>query len=71
LPITIAGTEYLFGGDIIVAINGRPFTGRDELTRLVGSLKVGDKVRLKLYYQGKTREAEMQLTERPLILGDF
>ena len=71
LPITIAGTEYLFGGDIIVAINGRPFTGRDELTRLVSSFKVGDKVRLKLYYGGETREVEMQLTERPLVLGDF
>jgi serine protease Do len=71
LPITIAGTEYLFGGDIIVAINGRPFTGRDELTRLVSSFKVGDKVRLKLYYGGETREVEMQLTERPLLLGDF
>jgi S1-C subfamily serine protease len=71
LPVTIAGTEYLFGGDIIVAINGRLFTGRDELTRLVSSFKVGDKVRLKLYYGGETREVEMQLTERPLLLGDF
>jgi serine protease Do len=71
LPITIAGTEYLFGGDIIVAINGRPFTGRDELIRLVSSFKVGDKVRLQLYFEGETREVEMQLTERPLMLGDF
>jgi len=38
---------------------------------LVSSFKVGDKVRLKLYYGGKTREVEMQLTERPLLLGDF
>ena len=71
LPVTIAGTEYLFGGDIIVAINGRSFTGRDELIRLVSSFEVGDKVRLKLYYRRETREVEMQLTERPLLLGDF
>ena len=71
MPITIAGTEYLFGGDIIVAINGRSFTGRDELTRLVSSFKVGEKVRLKLYYGGETREVEIELTERPLVLGDF
>ncbi len=71
LPVTLAGTEYLFGGDIIVAINGRAFTGRDELADLVSSLRVGDKVRLTLYYGGETREVEMQLTERPLLLGDF
>lgn len=71
LPVTLVGTEYLFGGDIIVAINGRGFTGRDELAKLVSSLGVGDKVRLTLYYGGETREVEMQLTERPLLLGDF
>jgi len=71
LPVTLAGTEYLFGGDIIVAINGRAFTGRDELADMVSSLMVGDKVRLTLYYGGETREVEMQLTERPLLLGDF
>ena len=71
LPVTLAGTEYLFGGDIIVAINGRAFTGRDELADMVSSLRVGDKVRLTLYYGGETREVEMQLTERPLLLGDF
>ena len=71
LPVTLVGTEYLFGGDIIVAINGHAFTGRDELAKLVSSLGVGDKVRLTLYYGGETREVEMQLTERPLLLGDF
>ena len=71
LPVTLVGTEYLFGGDIIVAINGHAFTGRDELAKLVSSLSVGDKVRLTLYYGGETREVEMQLTERPLLLGDF
>jgi len=71
LPVTLAGTEYLFGGDIIVAINGRVFSGRDELSKLVSSLRVGDKVRLTLYYGGEKREVEMQLTERPLLLGDF
>ncbi|MCG6916732.1 MAG: trypsin-like peptidase domain-containing protein [Deltaproteobacteria bacterium] len=71
LPVTLAGTEYLFGGDIIVAINGHAFTDRDELAKFVDSLRVGDKVRLTLYYGGETREVEMQLTERPLLLGDF
>ena len=71
LPVTLAGTEYLLGGDIIVAINGHHFSGRDELTKLVSSFKVGDTVRLTLYYGGETREVELKLTERPLVLGDF
>ena len=71
LPVTLAGTEYLFGGDIIVAINGHHFSGRDELAKLVSSFKVGDTVRLTLYYGGETREVELKLTERPLVVGDF
>ena len=71
LPVTLAGTEYLFGGDIIVAINGHHFSGREELAKLVSSFKVGDTVRLTLYYGGETREVELKLTERPLVVGDF
>jgi S1-C subfamily serine protease len=50
-------------GDIIVAINLHVFAGRDELTRFVSSLSVGDKVRLTVYYEGETRELEIQLAE--------
>ncbi len=71
LPVTVGGTEFLFGGDIITAVDGRSFAGPEDLARLVSSLKVGDVVRLTLFYGGETREIELRLTERPLLPGDY
>jgi S1-C subfamily serine protease len=70
LPITIGTKEYLFGGDIIIGVNGQPFDGPDDLIKLTNSLRAGDKVRLSLFYQGQTREVEMLLTKRPIMLGE-
>jgi S1-C subfamily serine protease len=67
----MGGTEFLFGGDIITAVNGRSFTGPEDLARMVSSLKVGDIARLTLFYKGETREIELRLTERPILPGDF
>ena len=71
LPVTVGGTEFLFGGDIIIAVNGLSFTGPEDLARLVSSLKVGDVVRLTLFYGGETREIELRLRERPILPGHF
>ena len=70
-PVTIGGTEFLFGGDIIIAVNGLSFTGPEDLAKLVRLLKVGEIVRLTLFYRGETREIELRLTERPILPGDF
>jgi S1-C subfamily serine protease len=71
LPVTIGGTEFLFGGDIIVAVNGRKFTGQEDLAELVNSLEVGDEVHLTLFFEGTTREVRVRLRERPILPGDF
>jgi len=71
LPVTIGGAEFLFGGDIIIAGNGKRLDSIEELVKFTRSLNVGDKVRLTLYYKGETREVEMQLKERPILPGDF
>ena len=71
LPVTIGGKEFLFGGDIIIAVNGQRFTGPEDLAKLVESLKVSDHVRLTLFYKGDTREVEVRLRERPILPGDF
>jgi len=71
LPVTIGGREFLFGGDIIITVNGQSFTGPEDLAKLVESLKVGDHVRLTLFYKGDTREVEVRLKERPILPGDF
>ena len=71
LPVTIGSTEFLFGGDIITAIDGRSFDGREDLASLLGALKVGDRVNLTLFYKGKHREITVKLAERPILPGDF
>jgi serine protease Do len=70
LPITIAGTEILLGGDIVTEINGQAVDSPENLLKLIGSLKVGDKVRLTLFHKKETRDIELNLTERPILPGD-
>ena len=71
LPLTLGGTEFLFGGDIIIAVNGWTLIGQEDLAKLVNSLEVDDNVRLTLFYKGDTREVEVRLRERPILPGDF
>ncbi|MFH1672960.1 MAG: trypsin-like peptidase domain-containing protein [Pseudomonadota bacterium] len=71
LPVIIAGLEFLLGGDIIIAADGQAFDNKEHFTQFVRSLRVGDMVRLTLYYRGETREVELRLPERPILPGDF
>ncbi len=71
LPVTIGGTEFLFGGDIIIAINGKTLDDPEKMERLVSAFRVGERVRLTLFYAGESREVELRLTERPILPGDL
>jgi S1-C subfamily serine protease len=71
LPITIVGTEFLLGGDIITEINGQSLDNPEKLIKLVRSLKVGDRLNLTLYRAMKTRKLEFELPERPILMGDL
>jgi serine protease Do len=71
LPITIVGTEFLLGGDIITEINGQSLDNPEKLIKLVRSLKVGDRLNLTLYRSMKTRTLEFDLPERPILMGDL
>jgi len=71
LPIKIAGEEFLFGGDIITTANGQSLSDPEKFFTFVRSLKVGDKVRLVIFREGKTRKVEFVLPERPILPGDL
>jgi S1-C subfamily serine protease len=71
LPITIIGTEFLLGGDVITEINGQSLDNSEKLMKVVRSLKVGDKVNLTLYRGMKSRTVEFDLPERPILTGDL
>lgn len=70
LLIAISGEDFLFGGDIITAANGKELDDTEKFTQFVRTLKVGDTVRLTLYHDGTTRQVEFNLPERPILPGD-
>jgi len=71
LPIKIAGEEFLLGGDIITHANGQPLSEPEKFAMFVRSLKVGDKVRLLIFREGKTKKIELVVTERPILPSDL
>ena len=69
--MTIAGDEYLLGGDIIDSVDGRPLNKGKELWALLQRLKVGDNIRLGVYREGKKSEVSLTISERPILPGDL
>ena len=70
LPIKIGLEEYLLGGDVIAKVNGEALTDIETVARIVRSLKVGDKVQLEYWREGRVHTAEVVLPERPVLPGD-
>ena len=71
LPIKFGLKEFLLGGDIITKVNGENLTSMKIVLRIVNSLKVGDKVELEYYREGKRNTVEVILPERPLLPRDI
>jgi len=67
LPVSFAGTEFLLGGDIITSANGMPLDSPENLGAFIESLEVGAKVRLTVYREGKMRDVEIGIGERPTL----
>ena len=49
--------------DLIVAVDGVPVHGVDDLQRLLGSERIGVQVRLEVYREGARREVAVRPTE--------
>lgn len=71
LPIRIGGREILLGGDIITKVNGEPLPDLATVRRIVGALRVGDRVRIEYYRNGEVHEVEASLPERPPLASDL
>ena len=71
LEITIAGQEFLLGGDIITKINGIDVTTPDNLIDVLQQLKVGSTVSLNIFRDGSEIMLSYNIPERPLLPGDF
>jgi len=71
LEFSIGGDSLLLGGDVVVSVNGAPATDPEKLAGIMRGLKVGGKLKLKLYRDEKYLEVEYTLPERPLLPGDL
>jgi S1-C subfamily serine protease len=49
------------GGDLIVAVDGRPVQGRDSLSSALGSKRPGDRLELTIYRGGRTMKLQVSL----------
>ena len=70
LEITVAGRDFLVGGDIITRINGTGFSSPDKMVDTLRTLKVGSTVNLRIFRQDKYLDVTYTLPERPLLPGD-
>ena len=71
LEFAIAGREYLFGGDIVTAMNDTRLNSPERLIEAMRGAKVGDTLRLTVFRHGDYIQVEYVLPERPLLPGDM
>jgi S1-C subfamily serine protease len=71
LELTIAGYEYLLGGDIITKLNGTPLTTPENIIAALAELRVGSTVTLTIFRGGEYVDLKYTLPERPLLPGDI
>jgi S1-C subfamily serine protease len=53
------------GGDVIVSVNGRRLTRRDDLADVISSMSAGEEVRLEVLRDGERRTEQIELGQRP------
>ena len=63
--IEFQATPVPTGGDVILAVNGRPLTRRDDLADVISEMSAGQSVELELLRDGERRTIEIELGERP------
>ena len=67
LEIVVERERYIFGGDIIMEIDGIPIRTPEDYVKAISPLKVGQEVTLSLFREGQTRTIRITLGERPRL----
>ncbi len=67
--LNFQATPVRTGGDVVVSVNGRRLTRRDDLADVISAKNAGDKVRLGVVRDGERRTVEVTLGERPADSG--
>jgi S1-C subfamily serine protease len=67
--VVVAGESYTLGGDLIVAIDGRPAESPDDLRAALARREPGDRVTVEIWRGGQWREVEVTLGQQPTSPG--
>lgn len=59
--VMISDKPFVLGGDIILGVNGEPFTSSAQLAQILLHSRPGQRLRLKVYRQGQAVEVELPL----------
>lgn len=57
------------GGDLIVAVNGKPITDMADVSKAVASRKVGDQITITVLRDGTSKTLTLTLKDRPADVG--
>ena len=63
--IEFQATSIPTGGDVIVAVDGRRLTRRDDLADVISAKRAGERVNLQVLRDGEARTVEIELGQRP------
>ena len=70
IEVTIAGREFLIGGDIVTSMNGQRLDDLEKLSNAMRALQVDATVRMKVFRDGKELDIRYVTPERPILPGD-
>lgn len=71
LDVSIAGDEYLLGGDIVTKINDEKIDSPGALRAAMRKLQVGNNIRLTISRRGEGKNFKYKLPERPPLPSDI
>jgi S1-C subfamily serine protease len=63
--VIVQGTSYPLGGDIVVAVGGKPVHTFEQLRDSIAQKKPGDKLSLQIYRHGKKTSVTVTLGQAP------
>ena len=66
--VTVQGTRFTVGGDVITAVNGKPVTSAEDLVQAITAFKPGDTVALTVNRHGANSTIKVTLGTRPANL---
>jgi S1-C subfamily serine protease len=63
--VIVQGTSYRLGGDIIVAVDGKPVSTFEQLRDAIAQKKPGEKLSLELFRHGSKKSVSVMLGQAP------